>query len=210
MASQLSVPEDLIVRGNATILGTLLPGLSRTDLLQEPLARYKIQPTDWRVWDAFQTNLPGTSAADDLALIGGTFASASPSIQTYDVKAAGSLTLYARCLFQLPHEYDTGNTVTLRAHAGMLTTVADTACTIDFEVYRSNDEAGIGSDICNTSATTINSLTFANKDFSILATTLNPGDTLDIRMKIAVNDAATITAVKACVGAVELLVDSKG
>ncbi len=209
MASPNVFPGDVLIQGNLTVIGTK-PAIARTDITQEDLARFKIRPTDWRVWNAMQTVLPNPSASDDLGIYGGTFGSASPSIQTYDLKNAGSTTCYARCSFPLPHTYVAGQSVTIRAHAGMLTTVASSAATIDFEVYRSNDETGIGSDLVATSATTINSLTLADKDFVLTATTLLPGDTLDIRMAVLVNDSATVTAVIGLVGAVELLIDVKG
>ena len=201
---------DVQIQGDLTLLGELSPPLARTSLLQEDNARYKIQPTDWRVHDAMQTNLTGTGNTDDLALVSGTLGTAAPSIQTGDLKAAGATTRYARCLMQLPYSYVAGQTVTLRVKAGMLTTVADTSATIDFQVYRAGDDTSVGSDICATAATSINSLTFANKDFTITPTTLNPGDTLDVRMAIAVNDAATVTAVIGTAGAVELLLDVQG
>lgn len=209
MAEATVVRGDLLVQGNLTVTGTP-PALSRSQLLQEDNGRYKVPLAHLRVWDALATNLPGTAATDDLALVGGTFGTASPSIQAGDLKAAGATTRYARFTFNLPTEYVTGQSVTIRAHAGMLTTVADNSATIDFVVYRSGDATDIGSDLCTTSATTINSLTFADKDFNLTATTLTPGDTLDIRMAIAVNDAATVTAVNACVGGLELLIDVKG
>lgn len=201
--------DTAIFQGDVIMLGAK-PEIARSELLQSNNDRFKIQPTDWRVWDALHTNLPGTSATDDLALVGGTFGTASPTIQTSDLKAAGSTTRYARCLFQLPSCYVAGQSVTVRAHAGMKTTVADVAATVDFEVYRSNDEEGIGSDLCTTSATTINSLTDADKDFAVTSASLNPGDTLDIRMTVLVNDAATATAVIGQIGSVELLLDVKG
>lgn len=202
-------PESVIIKGNLTVQGTK-PAYERTDLTQENNARFKIQPTEWRVWNAMQTVLPGTSASDDLGLYGGTFGTGSPSIQTYDLKNAGATTCYARCTFQLPYNYVAGQSVTIRAHAGMLTTVASATATIDFEVYRSDDEAGIGSDLCTTAATTINSLTLADKDFTITPASLLPGDTLDIRMAVAINDSATGTAVIGIVGSVEVLLDVKG
>lgn len=208
----LTFPQDVdvVVQGNLRVNGAIQPALAKTALLQQNNERFKIQPTDWRVWDAFATNLPGTPATDDLGLIGGTFATGSPSIQTGDLKAAGATTRYARCTFQLPHNYVAGQSVTIRAHAGMLTTVASSAATIDFQAYRSNDEAGIGSDLVTTAATTINSLTLENIDFDVTAATLGPGDTLDIRMAVLVNDAATATAVIGIVGSVELLLDTQG
>jgi hypothetical protein len=155
--------------------------------------------------------LAPAASPDDLMLVGGTFGSASPSIRSRDLKAAGAQTLRARVTFQLPPSYIAGGSVTIRARAGMLTTVADASATIDFEAYRSNDEAGIGADLSTTTpATTINSLVLANKDFILTTSSLQPGDTLDIRMSVAVNDAASVTAVIALIGAVEVLLDVKG
>ena len=184
--------------------------IQRSKLEQNTLRSFPINMTDWRVHDALQTVLPGTSASDDLGLYGGTFGSSGPLIRTYDVKAAGAVTLYARALVRLPAEYDPGETVSIRAKAGMVTTVADTTATIDFQIYASDKQGGVGSDLCTTSAASINSLTFANKDFSITATALSPGDWLDVRVTVAVNDAATGTAVIAAIGAIELLCDIRG
>ena len=203
-----------VVQGDMHVAGALTcgtpPQIARSQLLQSNNDRYKIKPTDWRIFDAFQTPLGATPTSDDdLALVGGTFGSASPAIQAGDVKAV-SKTRRARCTFELPAEYVAGESVTIRAHAGMVTTVADGSCTVDFEVYRSDDEAGVGSDICATAAQSMNSLTDANKDFTITPTTLLPGDTLDIRMTIASVDSATVTAVIPSIGSVELLLDVKG
>jgi hypothetical protein len=163
------------------------------------------------VWDAYQTNLPGTSANDDLGLIGGTFATGSPSIQTSDLGGAGATSRYARAMIPLPVEYVDGETVILRFRAGMVTTVADTTATLDVEAFESDREAGIGADLCATAATTINSTTLADKDFTITATTLAAGEWLDVRIHIAINDAgdggAGITGI---IGSAELLCDIKG
>lgn len=212
MANPTQLPGDLRVPGDITYSGNLHPAPPRSALAQENNAVYPIPIVDWRVWDAMHTNLPGTGATDDLALVGGTFGTGVPSIQTGDVKNLGATTRYARCLVQLPPEYVAGESVTIRVNAGMVTTIASTSATIDFEVFKSNRGVGVdGTDLSTTTAaTTINSLTFANKDFIITATSLNPGDILDIRMAIAVSDTATGTAVIGCAGSVELLLDIKG
>jgi len=188
------------------------PPIPRTNLEQNNLESYTIPMTSWRVHDALHTLLPGTSATDDLGLIGGTFGSASPSIQTYDVKTVGATSLYARNAdrFILPPEYVAGQTVVIRLHAGMLTTVADTTATADLEVYLSDEEAGAGADLCATAAQSINSLTLADKDFTITASGLSPGDVLDVRLALAINDAAGEVAVLGIVGAVKLLCDTRG
>lgn len=204
----LSLPNDVVIQGSLTVNGNK-PPMTRTDLLQEANRKNVIPWTAFRVWDAFATNLPGTAAADDLGLIDGTFATNPPSIQAGDLKAAGSTTRRARFTFALPPDYDTGQSVTIRAHAGMKTTVADVSCTVDFEAYRSSDELTIGSDLVTTNLTSFNLLTYGDKDFTVNPATLAPGDILDIRMTVICNDAATVTAVIPVIGKVTLLVDSK-
>jgi hypothetical protein len=61
-----------------------------------------------------------------------------------------------------------------------------------------------------TAATDMNNLTFANKDFVITGSSLSPGDVLDIRIAVAVNDAASVAAVIAALAATDLLCDIKG
>lgn len=206
----ISFPEGLNCQGDLRLGGSLLPGLSRATLLQESLAVYPIDWTAWRVWNALHTNLPGTPLTDDLGLVGGTFGTDSPSIRTEDLKNAGATTSYARCQVKLPPEYVTGETVKLRFHAGMITTVASATATIDASLYKSDGESGIGSDLVTTGATTINSVTLADVDFEVTSSGLSPGDVLDLRIAIAINDSATATAVIGCVGAASLLCDIKG
>jgi hypothetical protein len=208
MAVVSRVMGDLYVAGNITRTGTG-PAMARTDLTQENLAVHKINLTDFRVHDAMQTVLPGTGASDDLALIGTAFGTSSPTIQTGDVKNA-TTTRYARCMFNVPHTYVAGETVIVRVHGGMKTTVASASATVDVECYLSDDEEGISADLCATSATSINSLTDADVDFTITATTIAPGDTLDIRIAVAVTDSLTGTAVIGQIGAVSVLLDVKG
>ena len=211
MATLNVVDGDLQVRGDLRLTGDILPPLERTDLLQQDNAVIRIPLEEFRVWDAYATVLTGTAGTDDLALIGGTFATAHPSIQAGDLKNAGATSRYARVVVRLPYTYVTTETITLRFSAGMLTTVASSSATLDVEAYRQDDDTTLtGSDICATAAQSINSLTFADKDFIITATTLLPGDALDIRITLAVNDSATGTAVTACVGSAKLLADVKG
>lgn len=182
---------------------------NRTALATESQVILPIPFDKWRVFDALATNLPGTAADDDLGLIGGVHGTASPSIQTSDAKA-DTVTQKARCVLHLPPEYVDAGVITLRAHAGMKTTVSDTTATLDFAVFESDDEEGVGSDLVTTAAQSINSLTLADKDFTITPTGVITGDTIDILMTIAIVDSATGTAVLGLVGAVDLLLDLKG
>lgn len=202
------VVGDMRITGDLFVEGAL-PTVPRSTLAQDPNAVFAVPLVSLRVWDAIATNLPGTAANDDLGLDGGTWASNSPCISTGDVKATSS-TRYARFQFALPAEYDAGMTITLRVHAGMKTTVADTSCTVDVVAYKSDREAGIGADLCATAAQSINLLADADKDFTITPTGLEAGDVLDVRIAVAYVDAATGTAVIAEIGAIEFLLDIKG
>lgn len=190
--------------------GGYLTDVKRAEIEQDTSQLYVIPWESFRVHDAIATNLPGTAANDDLGLYGNTFGTGSPSIESGDLKAAGATSRYARFQFALPPEYDDGQTVVLRAHAGMNTTVADTTATLDVECYKSDTEAGIGSDLCATGAQSINSLTFADYDFTITASGLVSGDVLDIRLTMAINDGATGTAVIGEIGWLGFLLDIRG
>jgi hypothetical protein len=210
MATAQSITGDVIISGNLRIGGTFSPAQSKADILTlAELQPFPIRLTDFRVWDNMAALLPTAGATDDLGIIEGTFGSATPSLRTEDLKAAGATNNRARVLVHLPWEYVAAQTVTLRFKAGMITTVADSSATLDCEAYKLQDDPddAIGSDLVSTAATTINSLTFADIDFTVTATNLSPGDIMDVRITTAVNDAATGTAVIAGITSAKLLCD---
>lgn len=208
MASQF---DDVRISGTLAIKESGVSAQTRLTILkQDALAIFPVNMMDLRVWDAIQTNLPGTAAADDLALIGTTFGSTAPRVTAGDCKALGATSRYARFMVELPECYEAGETVTLSLSAGMVTTVASSSCTVDVECYKIDKITGIGSDLCTTSATTINSLVFAAKAFTITPSGLTAGDVLDVRLTIACNDAATGTAVTPTIAGIDLLCDIRG
>lgn len=202
--TDLTVTNSLICRGTF-FLPTSFSG-------EVPVANQKLRTqqildvplTSLRVHDAPQTNLPGTSAADDLALLGATFGTNSMYIGTGDVKTL-TVTRYARFQRALPDDYVAGSAITLRAFAGMQTAAADASCTLDVEAYAADGEGGIGSDLCTTAAQSINSTTFANVDFTITPTGLVAGDQLDIRLTVYSEDSAGASAVDPTIGKIQLL-----
>mgnify|MGYP003647625744 FL=1 len=203
--------DSLRLSGTLTIPDGGVSSQTRATILkQESDAIFPIDLTTLRVHDAYHTNLPGTAATDDLALVGGTFGTAPPVVSAGDLKAAGATTRYARFQMVLPECYDAGETVTLSVYAGIVTTIADVSCTLDVECYKLDKITGIGSDLCATAATTINSLVLAAIPFTITPSGLVAGDTFDVRIAIACNDAATVTAVTPTVSAIDLLADIKG
>ncbi|MDB4312250.1 hypothetical protein N9937_02345 [bacterium] len=132
-----------------------------------------------------------------------------PTLQTADFGGT-TATQYAGFTFELPPEYVAGETVTIRASAGMLV-VSDTNCDLDFEAYLSAGDATVGSDLCTTATVTMNSGTFSNKDFTITPATLSAGSQIHIRVKITGTDsgdaAPLITGV---IAKLAILCDIKG
>ena len=203
--------DNLFVGGDIQYTGSLKPDLQRSSLAQESLALYPIPFEAWRVWDAFQTNLPGTAASDDLGVISGTFGSGSPSIQTSDQKNNGSATSqYARAIVSMPAEYDDAADVVLRFHCGALTTVASVSMVIDCEVHEMDLDATSSSDIVSTASQSCNNLVLSDKDFVVDASSLVRGDLLDVRVTLTIQDSGTGTVVKGIIGAAYLTCDIRG
>lgn len=171
---------------------------------------FSVPILNWRVHDALGTFI-GTAGNDDLGITPGTFGTGTPVITAGDLKNAGATTRYARQMIRLPWNYADGQTVKIRCHAGMLTTVASSTATLDVEAYLCDEGGGItDSELVNASPQDINNTTFADYDYSLTVTNLVRGSLLDVRLVVAVNDSATGTAVDATIGAVKLLCDTQG
>ena len=156
----------------------------------------------------FLIELWGTPATNLLNYVPATHGTNAPSLQTPDFKNNHAATSYiARGELQIPWEYIAASTVKIRLHAGMLTTVASEACTVDLTVYKSDEDSTSTGDLCATAAQDINSLTFADFDFTITASTLSPGDLLDVLITVSADDDDDSGDMKACIGSIQLLCD---
>ncbi|KKM00313.1 hypothetical protein LCGC14_1805670 [marine sediment metagenome] len=191
------------------IWANVTPGMPRANLLQDNLQPFTIPLTEFVVWDAMHTNLPGTSATDDLALVSNGITD-SPTIQTSDLDSAGATTRYASRLCPVPAEYVAGETLIVRFHAGMKTNAADNTATLDLQAYKSDEEEGVSADLCTTAAIDINNTVMIDADFTVTPDDLSPGDLLLLRIAVAVNDAAGGAPVIGIVGSAKLLCDVKG
>lgn len=203
------IEGDLRIVGDLTVGGNIKPLQARTSVLQQrDLAEFPVPFYAWRVWDAIGTNTPTTAASDDLGLAGSTtYGTDAPYLTTSDAKAT-TVTQRARTVIRLPDNYVDGETVKIRITGGMKTTVSDGTATVDVEAWKLDDDRTVGAaDLCATSATTINSLTVGDDDFTITATGLAKGDELDVRITIAITDGATGTAVLGTIARVTLLCD---
>ena len=196
---RINVGEVLEVKGELDLSnGSILlkdEAVERAALEQEDI-EVPLPLEDLRVHDALSSRIPVAAAADDLGLIQGTFATGAPKVQSSDSKAA-STTQYARVRFALPAEYVTGTNIYVLVTAGT-STVADTSSTIDAQVYKDDEVGGISADLCATAAQSINAAV-AEKTFTVTGTALTPGGVLDLRLTVAIVDAATGTAVVASI-----------
>jgi len=183
-------------------------GIARAKLGQDSLAPYSIPLTSLRVWDSGAL-LPTAGAADDLGLIVGTFGTEHPHLSANDLGAAGATTRYARGVFQMPAEYDDGETVNFRITAGTQTAIADVSLTCDVELYSADEDLTVSADLVSTAAQSCNSVTFANYDFVVTATSLIAGTWLDFRVALICNDAAT-AVVEPTIATLKLLCDVRG
>jgi hypothetical protein len=148
--------------------------------------------TLYRVWDAIQTNTPGTAANDDLAITNATLGTTRPVLVAGDIGGTAS-TRYAAAILTVPDNYVAGGNLTLSFLAGMGTTAADTSCTIDVQAYRITASDGLSSaDICATAAQDMNDTDSGTYSFTITGTTLVPGDQILYRVAIAYSDTGDL------------------
>ena len=183
--------------------------ISRSTLTQEVLAEVGVSLFNCRVWNNYAAPLPTTAALDDLGLVG-TWATDAKTLQTINQGSNGAATsAYAVFDIVVGNEFDTGETMQVRFRAGMVTAVADATATIDLVAYVNDGDGAIGSDLCTTAAQTINSLTKADKDFTINTASLAHGDVIECRVDIEIEDAATGTVIGE-ISQIQLVRDIKG
>jgi hypothetical protein len=210
MAFQIQVGDTVEVRGTLNVAsGTLSlkdDQIAKSRITRADLTEYPIKLVGSRIWDAVASGLPATASADDLGIVTGTWGTDVPTVQTSDAKNT-TVTQRMYIPIELPEGYIAGETLTLRIRAGMITTVASASATVDVEAYINDGDGAAGSDICATAAQSINSLTKANKDFTITPTGLTQADLLHLRITIAITDSATATAVIGEISKLALLAD---
>lgn len=170
---------------------------------------YAIPMTSLKTHDAMVTNLPGTAANDDMGLVTGTPGTNALKLQGVDF---GGTTCDEKAAFEfvLPAEYAPGGNITLRAYAGMTTAISDGTCTLDCECWADDGDGTVSSDLCLTSAQSINSLTFAYKEFSINPAGRQPGDRLFVRLAFAGSDTGNAAVMIPTITSLHILLDITG
>ena len=212
----LGADETLTVLGTVDMTNGILvlanSQIDRKALETDALDPVGISLTELHIWNDLASFLPSPSGADDLGIVMGTWGTDAPTVQTKDMVNNDAVqTQYCRFRVVLGQEYVAAGGVKLRIRAGMITTISDVPyAMLDVECYADDGDGGVSADLCTTAAQSINSLTKANKEFVITATTLAPGSVLDFRIAIAVRDNEDTGAVIAEISAISLLRDCRG
>lgn len=209
MAANL-VNGDLEVRGNISFTGTLTPAQTRDRMAQESYCKFGIPIEDLRIWDSAIYAPITTAAADDLGYGIGAFGTGVPYVSGGDVNNI-TANRYARGRVQLPTEYVSGQAVKFICNAGMITTVADTSCTLDLMAYKVGANGLIsGVDLVSSAPVSINSLTFADAEFTLTPTTLIAGNWIDFRLDVSSVDGAAAGVVIPAIATIDLACHIKG
>jgi hypothetical protein len=144
-------------------------------------------------YDALLTNASGDD--DDLTFYQGTFGTNASTLESVDCGGLNDTNQYAYFQATLPMSYKAGSTVKLKANAGMRTTQADQSATLDFLCYvadYANADGTMSGDLVETNALSVNSTTFADKEFTIdddaSGYALDAGSVLECRIHVLCDD----------------------
>lgn len=171
------------------------------------LRKHAIPFMGMTTWNVLNVPLPITAAADDLAVIGGTFLTNAPVLQTSDAKAT-TVTQKARFQYRVPDDYIPGDDAKVVCVAELITTIANGTATLDLEVAR---VAAPGTDIQSTAAVDFKFApgTSTTCTFVLTATDLVPGEMLDCVFTVGITDSGTGTAVIGQITSAEFQLDSQ-
>lgn len=178
-----------------------------TQITTERLTEIPVKLTDLRASDTAMALL-GAAAGTPSGAMGitvGTHGSASPVV-VGEAASGNSKTDTCRVLLEIPEAYQGNRTLKVRAHA-RVSVAATSSATVDCECYKTDGEAGVGSDLCETAAQSCNSATWADYDFTITQNNLAKLDILDIQFTAVVNDTGGTTGAVFQLGNVSLLLD---
>ncbi len=201
------------VTGRFTHVNDFQPKIDPGQIAQRNLQEYVIDLTQCRIHDNFGVILPNAGATDDLGLVGGTFGTNAPSLQTEDLQNAGVTLNKAAFTYALPPEYVAGQTVIIRFKAGMITNIADVNATLDIVCHSNDEDNTVSTDLAAAAVSdNMNTLiaSVVTIDFIITPGALSPGTVLNVRVSTSVNDAATGAAVIGCITKISLLCDTQG
>lgn len=202
------VTKSIVIRSSEAVFDSI----ARSELAMDSLKTYAIPLTAMRVHDNHALLLGssgGSPSADDMGIVTGTAGTDAPTLQGVDFGGT-STDEKASFQFVLPPEYEAGGNIQVIVRAAMLTTVSDGTATVDVQCWPQDDNGAAASDICATAAQSINSLTPADKTFTITPTSRAAGDVLNIRLAFAGSDTGNLGVMIPEISKVTVKLDIRG
>jgi hypothetical protein len=151
---------------------------------------YAVPLTELRVWDDMTSGLPGTPASDDLGCVTDTWGWGTDDVVVQSSDACDtSVIQYARFMVPVPALYDAGTDLTIDV-TYTLSQLPGGIRTIDLEARTVGTP---GTDICTTSVGTLVA-PVGSQSFTLSDVNLDPGDVIDVRLKIHMVDTNNMGA----------------
>jgi len=157
------------------------------------------------------TVISGAAAAGKFGLTLGGFGAGGAMLEG-EAASGNTKTSTLHFRWAVPQNFDTAAATRALALAinCRVSVVANTAATIDAEVYKSNGQGGqTGGDLVTTAATNINSATWAEVSFTVNPGSLTPGDELDVFVRAVVNDSGAANSAKAQIGGLRMVATTR-
>lgn len=196
---------DILTRSLRRI-DEVLGALPRASLVQEANSVFS-QPLRFAKKVSDCSELPATASGSDLGMYAGVYSSATPvlvssTIHQTTVEQCGRLSII------LPHEYVAGQPVTIRVRAWR-SGVPQLYAYVDCEAYRCDRQQGAVGDLVTTGGQTISAIQ-TDYSFTVTPTAMAPGQILDVRLTLVIDDTGgDVNDKYAVIGAIELLCATK-
>lgn len=201
----MTLPANSVLNANVSSSAAI----TRSKLALESLAFFGVPLTQFRVWDAVNTNLPGTAANDDLGITGGTWGTNAFALTSGDFSGA-SITRRARVQVWMPENWIAGNNCQFLLY-GKISATPQVSATVDVEAYLTDYGGNVsGSDICTTAAVPMSLTSPQTYPFVLDSAGLFVGTMIDIRVTVAGNDTGGSGAIEVLFGGAFLLCDIRG
>ena len=203
LTGNVAAAGTLAVTGVTTVAGGIAAGgVARTALAEDALAVFDLPIRNWMAEDG---------AVLGIAEEAGTFFVQDGTNQMYlqgEVSNNETEVSVMKTSFTLPENYVDGATINIRAVVDVTGAGTLGTCTVDFSVFKQDNDGAIGSDLVTTSATAVTADSGA-KDFVVTPTGIVSGDVLSIKLTTSIQETAA-TAIQAIITKTQMLLDVKG
>ena len=203
LTGNVAAAGTLDVTGVTTVSGGVAAGgIARTALTEDALAVFDLPIRNWMAEDG---------AVLGIAEEAGTFFVQDGTNQMYlqgEVSNNETEVSVMKTSFTLPENYVDGATINIRAVVDVTGAGTLGTCTVDFSVFKQDNDGAIGSDLVTTSATAVTADSGA-KDFVVTPTGIVSGDVLSIKLTTSIQETAA-TAIQAIITKTQMLLDVKG